>query len=64
MAVLLDSLDEEALFYLRSRGIDEKKAKSLLLKAFALDILEQVKPQALRNYLEQKINERLDFTEL
>jgi Fe-S cluster assembly protein SufD len=57
-------LDDEALFYLRTRGIDEKKAKSLLLKAFALDILEQVKPQALRNYLEQKINERLDFTEL
>jgi Fe-S cluster assembly protein SufD len=57
-------LDYEALFYLRTRGIDEKKAKSLLLKAFALDILEQVKPQALRNYLEQKINERLDFTEL
>jgi Fe-S cluster assembly protein SufD len=57
-------LDEEALFYLRTRGIDEKKAKSLLLKAFALDILDQVKPQALRNYLEQKINERLDFTEL
>jgi len=58
------SLDDEALFYLRTRGIDEKKAKSLLLKAFALDILEQVKPQALRNYLEQKINNRLDFTEL
>ena len=57
-------LDDEALFYLRSRGIDEKNAKGLLLHAFAIDILEQVKPQVLRNYLEQKINERLEVTEL
>lgn len=53
-------LDDEAMFYLRSRGIDEKNAKALLLRAFAADILEQVKPEALRNYLEQKINERLE----
>ncbi|HEU4632817.1 MAG TPA: Fe-S cluster assembly protein SufD, partial [Flavisolibacter sp.] len=33
-------LDEEALFYLRSRGISEKAAKSLLVHAFAIDILE------------------------
>jgi Fe-S cluster assembly protein SufD len=53
-------LDEEALFYLRARGIGEKQAKAMLLNAFAADILEQVKPEALRNYLEGKINERLN----
>jgi Fe-S cluster assembly protein SufD len=57
-------LDDEALFYLRARGIDEKKAKALLLNAFAADILEQVKPEALRTYLEDKINERLNIEEL
>ncbi len=57
-------LDDEALFYLRARGIDEKKAKALLLNAFAADILEQVKPEALRTYLEEKINERLNIEEL
>ncbi|HYK43929.1 MAG TPA: Fe-S cluster assembly protein SufD [Parafilimonas sp.] len=57
-------LDDEALFYLRTRGIDEKNAKALLLRAFAEDILEQVKPQPLRKYLEQKINERLDIERL
>jgi hypothetical protein len=36
----------------------------LLLHAFAQDILEQVKPQPLRKYLEQKINERLDIERL
>jgi len=53
-------LDDEALFYLRARGLDEKQAKALLLNAFASDILEQVKPVALRNYLEEKINVRLN----
>ena len=57
-------LDDEALFYLRTRGIDEKNAKALLLHAFAEDILEQVKPQPLRKYLEQKINERLNIERL
>ena len=57
----IGSLDEEALFYLRARGIGENKAKALLLHAFAVDILEQVKPEALRTYLEKKIDERLDI---
>jgi len=54
-------LDEEALFYLRSRGINEKTAKSLLVHSFAVDILEYIKPQAIRNYVDQLISERLEF---
>ena len=42
-------------------ALSEKKAKAFLLHAFAADILEQVKPEALRNYLEQKIDERLNI---
>jgi Fe-S cluster assembly protein SufD len=57
----IGQLDEDALFYLRARGIGEKQAKALLLHAFAVDILEQVKPEKLRSYLEQKIDERLNI---
>jgi Fe-S cluster assembly protein SufD len=57
----IGQLDEDALFYLRARGIGEKKAKALLLHAFAADILEQVKIEVLKNYLERKIDERLDI---
>jgi Fe-S cluster assembly protein SufD len=53
-------LDDEALFYLRARGIGERKAKAMLLQAFAADILEQVKIKALKRYLEEKIIERLN----
>ena len=54
-------LDEEALFYLQSRGITEKNAKSLLLHAFAGDILEHIKLKVIREYVDQLISERLDF---
>lgn len=60
----IGQLDEDALFYLRARGIGEKQAKAFLLHAFATDILEQVKPEVLRNYLEQKIDERLNISEM
>lgn len=54
-------LDEEGLFYLRSRGINEDIARSLLVHAFAIDILEHIKPAALRNYVDKLIFERLEI---
>jgi Fe-S cluster assembly protein SufD len=54
-------LNEEGMFYLRSRGISEKIARSLLLHAFALDVLEQIKPEPIRDYIDQLISERLEF---
>ena len=52
-------LDDEGLFYLRSRGVTEASAKSLLLHAFAIDILDQIRHDALRAYVDQLISERL-----
>jgi Fe-S cluster assembly protein SufD len=54
-------LNEEGLFYLRSRGISEKIAKSLLVHAFAIDILEHIKPEPIRMYVDRLISERLEF---
>jgi Fe-S cluster assembly protein SufD len=54
-------LDEEGLFYLQSRGITEKNAKSLLLHAFASDILENIQLPQIREYVDQQISQRLDF---
>jgi Fe-S cluster assembly protein SufD len=54
-------LDDEALFYLRSRGISEKNAKSLLLHAFAVDILDNIKLRPLREHADSIISQRLDF---
>lgn len=54
-------LDEEALFYLRARGVGEKAAKALLLHAFAGEILDKIELGPIRNYAEKIISERLGF---
>jgi Fe-S cluster assembly protein SufD len=54
-------LDEEGLFYLRSRGLSETVARSLLVHAFAIDVLEHIKPEPIRQYVDQLISERLKF---
>jgi Fe-S cluster assembly protein SufD len=55
------SLDEEALFYLRSRGLSKDDAKSFLLRAFALDILENIKLLPIRSHVDQLISKRLEI---
>ncbi|ULQ52967.1 Fe-S cluster assembly protein SufD [Flavihumibacter fluvii] len=54
-------LDDEGLFYLQSRGISEKIARSLLLQAFGKDIIAQVKPEPVRAYVDALISERLQL---
>jgi len=52
-------LDAEALFYLRSRALDEDTARSLLVYAFVADVLERMRIDPVRHYLEQQLAERL-----
>ena len=54
-------LDEEGMFYLRSRGISEQTARSLLIHAFAKDVLEHIKPEPIRAYVDELIAERLQL---
>lgn len=54
-------LDEEALFYLQSRGINEKMAKSLLVHAFAFDILEHINLSHIRDYVDELISKGLSY---
>jgi Fe-S cluster assembly protein SufD len=48
-------LDEEALFYLRSRGIGRAEARSLLIFAFANDIIGRIKVDSIRAGLEERL---------
>jgi Fe-S cluster assembly protein SufD len=50
---------EDALFYLRARGIGEEKAKALLIAAFAFDVTEKVKLEPVRKYINQLINHHI-----
>ena len=48
----IGQIDEEAVFYLRSRGLGFAQARSLLTYAFAADILERVAIEPVRNRVE------------
>jgi Fe-S cluster assembly protein SufD len=48
----IGQLDEDALFYLRARGIGRSDARQLLIRAFAGEVLEQVQPESIRARLE------------
>ena len=45
-------IDAQTLFYLRSRGLDLETASRMLVQAFAREIVDAVKPETLRDYLE------------
>jgi Fe-S cluster assembly protein SufD len=51
-------LDATALFYLRSRGLDEAAARALLIRAFAETIVTSIGPPSVRDHLERLLDER------
>ena len=52
-------LDEEALFYLKSRGIGEENAKRLLLYAFASEIIDQLPESSFSEKVSALFNSKL-----
>jgi Fe-S cluster assembly protein SufD len=57
-------LDEDALFYLRSRGLDRASAESLLTWAFAAEIVDRARVPALRELLRRAVLARLPSSQL
>lgn len=55
----IGQLDQEALFFLRSRGIGAQKAKALLTQAFANEVTEKISIEALKDHVLQLIDNRL-----
>ena len=55
----IGQIEENSLFYLRSRGIDEASARRLLLFAFASECLDRMKAGPARTYVENLIRQNL-----
>ncbi|MGK0385829.1 MAG: Fe-S cluster assembly protein SufD [Patiriisocius sp.] len=55
----IGQLDEDALFYLRSRGIAKKEARALLMYAFANTVLESVKIPELKGRINKLIANKI-----
>ena len=51
----MGQFDDEALFYLRARGIGEESARILLVHAFAFDVTSRFSNEAVRSYVENLV---------
>ena len=52
-------LEEEAIFYLRTRGLPTREAKIMLVHAFSGDVLEELSNGPLKGYIEGLVTEKL-----
>ena len=56
----IGQMDDDAKFYLKSRGIGEEAIKGILLHAFASDVITSIKIESVRNYIEKIITEKFN----
>lgn len=56
----IGQLDEEAMFYLRSRGLGKKAAYQLLVRAFATEVLEHIEDEHLREDVEKFVESKFE----
>lgn len=52
-------LDDNALFYIKSRGISENNARMLLMYAFALEVIEKINIPSLKVRIDRMLEKRL-----
>jgi Fe-S cluster assembly protein SufD len=53
-------LNDESIFYLRSRGLDTETARRMLIHAFAGEIIERIRYEPAREELDKLVWERLE----
>jgi Fe-S cluster assembly protein SufD len=54
------ALDDEALFYIRSRGVPEAEARTLLMQAFVGEVVERIEHEGAREIVAAFVAERLE----
>ena len=55
-------LDDDAVFYLRARGLSEKSARSLITQAFIAEVVDKVEQKEVRDFIKNKLVELHDWT--
>ena len=53
-------IDEEAIFYFRSRGISRMEAMELMVKGFANEVVDKVKNSKLKTNIQQVLAEKME----
>ena len=53
-------VDEKALFYIMTRGISEKEAKKMIVKAKFNSVIQGIKEETVQNLILEEVDRRLD----
>ena len=53
-------MDETALFYLRSRGLDEREARGMLTRAFVNEVINKIDNEQFRDFVDELVENTLD----
>ncbi|MBI5452492.1 SufD family Fe-S cluster assembly protein [Candidatus Gottesmanbacteria bacterium] len=56
----IGKIDEEQLYYLKTRGLDESCATKLIINGFLREVIERIPDQKIQNMLEDKIEEQIN----
>lgn len=54
-------INEDGIFYLRSRGIDEQTARALLIASFATEVADRVRLESFRDWVRLLVEERFSL---
>lgn len=53
-------IEPEHMFYLRSRGIPEAEAKTILIRAYAAEVLETISNESIREWLQHRLDQDIE----
>lgn len=53
-------IEPEHMFYLRSRGISEAEAKTILIRAYAAEVLETIANTSIREWLHHCLDQDIE----
>ncbi len=53
-------IEEEALFYLQSRGINQKDAMELMVRGFANEVVDKVENQDMKEYIQHSLIQKME----
>ena len=53
----IGQIDRESMFYLKSRGLDERAARQILIRGFAAEIIEGIRVSSIRQQSEIRLGE-------
>lgn len=56
----IGQLNKDSMFYLKSRGISEETARTILIHAFASDVIQSIKVKPIKDYIEEILSKRFN----